>query len=817
MDTGIISEGKKGAAIEGRTFWTRCAVLGAVCALVIGVYAWSANSGRLESFGSGARDSYYNLQVQGFRAGQLNVKREAPPELVQTGHLVDSQTNAEYLDIHGLHDLSYYKGKLYLYFGVTPALVLFWPYTALTGHYLLHKDAALIFFSAGFLAGAGLLCAIWRRYFPETGFWVVVMGAIALGLASFIPAMIAEVDVYEAAISCGYALTMLTLVGIWRALHDERHQWRWLAAASLAYGLAVGARPSLLFGAIILLVPVAQGWREKRPLWPLLLAACGPIVLIGLGLMIYNTMRFDNPLEFGQRYQLPVSMHQQFSLRYLWYNVWVGFLEPAHWSRGLPFGHYISSLAPPKGYFTAENSFGVMTNIPFVWLALAAPLAWRRRPVEARLILRWFLAAAALLFGTCALILCLHDSMCLRYEVEFTHTLMLLAVIGILGLERALAGQPVWRRATRCGWGLMLAFSTAFNLLAIVHMQADAHTNLGYAFAQQGRIDEAIVQFHKALQIEPRHAPAHYNLGVSLAQTRRWDEAMAQYQEALQIKPDNAAAHCSLGIAFSQKGRADDALSQFQLALQADPNYAPAQFNLGNALLQAGKVDEAITRFQNVLQIHPGYAPAYYNLGEAFLEAGKVDEAIVYYQKAFATEADPNETLQIPPDYAKAHYNFGNALLQKGKTDEAITQYQSALQINPRYADAHLNIGGILMQKGKIDEAITQFQQELQIAPNSPQALNNLAWLLATCPNPALRNGRKAVELATQANTLTGGENPIVLHTLAAAFAEAGRFGDAVQSAQKAMALARAAGQQDLAGHLNDELKRYEAGLPLHQ
>jgi len=368
--------------------------------------------------------------------------------------------------------------------------------------------------------------------------------------------------------------------------------------------------------------------------------------------------------------------------------------------------------------------------------------------------------------------------------------------------------QTAYWRDSETLWTHTLACTTR-NLLG--------HLHLGSAFLEKKRPEDAITQFQSALQINPGYAEAHNNLGIAFSQTGRIDEAIAQYQKALQIKPDDAEAHCSLGIVFSKKGKVDDAITQFQLALQMDPDYAPGQFDLGNALLQAGKVDEAITRFQNVLQIRPGYAPAYFNLGEAFLEAGKLDEAIAYYQKAFATEADPNQSLQIPPDYAKAHYNFGNALLQKGKMDEAITQYQSALQINPGYADAHLNIGGILLQKGKADEAIAQFQQELQIAPNSPQALNNLAWLLTTCPNPALRNGRKAVELATQANALTGGENPIVLHTLAAAFAEAGRFGDAVQSAQKAMALARAAGQQDLAEHLNDELKRYEAGLPLPQ
>ena len=84
-----------------------------------------------------------------------------------------------------MHDLSYYKGKLYLYFGVTPAVALFWPYVALTGHYLLHKDATVIFFSAGFLAGAGLLWAIWRRYFKEIGVGVVAAGMLALGLGEF--------------------------------------------------------------------------------------------------------------------------------------------------------------------------------------------------------------------------------------------------------------------------------------------------------------------------------------------------------------------------------------------------------------------------------------------------------------------------------------------------------------------------------------------------------------------------------------------------------------------------------------------------------
>jgi Flp pilus assembly protein TadD len=113
-------------------------------------------------------------------------------------------------------------------------------------------------------------------------------------------------------------------------------------------------------------------------------------------------------------------------------------------------------------------------------------------------------------------------------------------------------------------------------------------------------------------------------------------------------------------------------------------------------------------------------------------------------------------------------------------------------------------------------EALTHFQRALQIAPADPKTQNNLALLLATGAEASLRNGEQAVQLARQANDLAGGKNPLFLRTLAAAFAEAGRFSDAKRSDQEAIEVAQAAGQPDLAARLKEELKRYEAGLPLH-
>src|SRR5207249_4643984 len=269
-----------------------------------------------------------------------------------------------------MHDLSYYNGRLYLYFGPTPALVLFWPSVALTGHHLLHKHAVWIFCTFGFLASVGLVYSLWRRYFPEVSVWVVAACALALGLATGALRLLARSDIYEVAISCGSLLTILALAAIWQALHKPRWTMHWLAAASFLYGLALGARPSLLFGAIILLLPLVQARHERRRIGVLLILATAPMLLIGSGLMFYNAMRFGSPFEFGLQFQLAV--HRQvhwkfFDPHYLWFNFRMYFLEPARWSTRFPFVNDINAPTPPAGYGEIESPYGILPNIPLTW------------------------------------------------------------------------------------------------------------------------------------------------------------------------------------------------------------------------------------------------------------------------------------------------------------------------------------------------------------------------------------------------------------------------------------------------------------------
>jgi tetratricopeptide (TPR) repeat protein len=759
----------------------------AVCVLVGGVYAYIAHSGLLVSTSLNAADTYYNLLVRGFRAGHLSLEKEVPPGLAQLADPYKRMASTPY----GVLDLSYYKGKFYLYFGVTPAVVLFWPYAALTGHYLSQKDAEVIFCLVGFLASVGLLCALWRRYFAEVSAAVVAAGALALGLATFTPVLLARCDVYEVSISCGYAMTMFTLAAIWKALHEpERRGW-WLAAASLAYGLAVGARPSFLFGAVILLVPVVQAWRERRKIWVPLLAATGPIILIGLGLMFYNALRFDNPFEFGWRYQLGGGRQitaQWFSPRYLWFNFRVCFLEPAHWSGQFPFVHDITVPPLPVGYGRVEHPFGVLTCVPLVWLALAVPLAWRGRSAGVCSPLCGFLAAVAMLFGIGSLTMSCFWAACTRYEVEFLSPLVLLAVIGVLSLESALtpasktgtACRPVWRHALRWGWSLLLGFSVAFSLLASVEYCAEANGNLGMALVRSGRIQEAIAHYKRALWLNPDYAEAHNNLGLALMSLGRVPEAMGHFEQALTLNPNYAEAHGNLGVALVRSGRIQEAIAHYERALTIKPDYAEAHNNLGLALMSLGRRQEAIRHFKQALTLNPSYAEAHDNLGNSLLQEGRTSAAIAEYEQA----------LRIDPDSAAAESNLGLALARLGKLRDAIAHYQQALRIDPNHAEAHYNLGNALQQTGNTPDAILQYQEALRIDPHDADSLAKLGAILMATGNQSISN----------------------LDALAVAYAAVGKFDAAVATTQKAIDLARSTGQAELEKELEARLELYRSG-----
>jgi spermidine synthase len=263
------------------------------------------------------------------------------------------------------------------------------------------------------------------------------------------------------------------------------------------------------------------------------------------------------------------------------------------------------------------------------------------------------------------------------------------------------------------------------------------------------------------------------------------DQAAGYFTEVLSIEPDDVEAHNNLANVLARQKKYEDAIRHHERAIELVPDNAKLHNNLGCTLLEQGRNIEALEHFYKALELEPRFADVHYNLGKLFASQRELDRAIDHF----------NMAVRINPGYAEAHNDLAVALIKKGSLDDAIRHYRAALRVNPDLAVAHGGLGDALIRQGKTEQAVEHLSKAVQLEPNQVTALNNLAWTLATDRDPRFRNGQKAVELAERACALTDNEHPLFLDTLAAAYAESGDFDKAEETARRALALARSAGQ----------------------
>ncbi|MCK5381906.1 MAG: tetratricopeptide repeat protein [Candidatus Latescibacteria bacterium] len=334
-----------------------------------------------------------------------------------------------------------------------------------------------------------------------------------------------------------------------------------------------------------------------------------------------------------------------------------------------------------------------------------------------------------------------------------------------------------------------------------------------WAASKAGSFEEAEHAGQRALELDPKSPMVHNTLGLlfsSLANQQRdrtarkqkLDQAIRHYQLALGIQPSYAQAHNNLGIALDEQGKSNEAVEHYRQALRIKPNYVQAHNNLGTALDDQGKSDEAIEHYEQALRIRPDYAKAHNNLGITLSEQGRLDEAIRHYEEA----------LRIRPDYANAHNNLGVALARQGHAKEAVVHLREALRIQPNATRAWDNLGILLMMGRKsFGASIRVLREASAYAPDHLSVTINLAYLLAACPEPNLRNGKEAVQLAERVCQATAYKNPQALDALAAAYAETGRFDEAVQKAEQALQIAGASGHDKLGKQIQARRNLYKA------
>jgi tetratricopeptide (TPR) repeat protein len=298
----------------------------------------------------------------------------------------------------------------------------------------------------------------------------------------------------------------------------------------------------------------------------------------------------------------------------------------------------------------------------------------------------------------------------------------------------------------------------------------------------------------------------HYLPGIGLSIMFIW--AAAECLPRLAAPLSSATAAAILGgcacATWLQVHYWTSSTALFGHAVEVTKDNAVMESNLGKALFHAGRLDEAIPHLENGAALAPGIRGTHFLLGQALLAKGRLAEALDQYEFF----------VNLKPDDPNAQYDFGNVLLEHGQTEESIGHFEKAIQLQPRTAEFHYKLANACSQVGRTTDAIREYNVALQIQPDHVQACNNLAWILASNPDASLRNGPTAVTLAERAEQLSRGENPVVLGTLAVAYANVGNFTRAIATAQRALDTSIVNSNSPFAAALRAQISLYQTGTP---
>jgi tetratricopeptide (TPR) repeat protein len=249
------------------------------------------------------------------------------------------------------------------------------------------------------------------------------------------------------------------------------------------------------------------------------------------------------------------------------------------------------------------------------------------------------------------------------------------------------------------------------------------HCNLGAAYRDLGRLDDAITSFQTALGCDNSFAGAHYNLAMALEAKGRTEEAADSYAQALHADPKFAVAYNNLGRLLSAQDRVEEAIEHFRQAVRIEPRSAEAHYNLANALCASGRLDEASASFRRALQITPNLPEVHNNLGTALKDLGNFEDAGDCFRQAVALKSD----------YAEAHNNLGTVFQFTDEPERAISCYERALAIDAEFAGAHTNLANVFADQGNLSAAIAGYERAIAIDGECAEAHFNraLAWIRA--------------------------------------------------------------------------------------
>jgi hypothetical protein len=464
MPAWAIARDAPASSHSGPRQLVRWAIVAAIAA-VIGVYYWWAVRASGDSlFWKADLNGYYNLLARGFVSGHLYLPIQPAPELLALSNPWDPSVDRTLK----LHDAVLYNGHYYLYFGATPAVLLFTPWRLLSGHDLPERFAIFLLAFGGFLFSCGALLRLFDLAKLTPGPLLLAILAIGLGVCQSVPYLLNRVAIYEIAIAGGYFCVSAAVFCLTRGL-DVRGRPDWLTAAGLMYGCAVGCRPHLVFAGVIALAGLIWFLAKSRGLTAAILsrecrAFAAAFLLVGLAIAVYNYERFGNPLEFGLRYQLsgPGQNRIELAFRNLLPGSYYMLLAPPYFSPVFPWirmvRHFIFSSPDrfpyPPEYFI-EPTVGALWMAPAILVAPFAPFFVRATREVSVILTIVSLSSLTVLLFLISTHLASH-----RYETDFAASAVFAAVVS---LSIAYCRASGWRRVAAIA---VLAIAIGYGAIA---------------------------------------------------------------------------------------------------------------------------------------------------------------------------------------------------------------------------------------------------------------------------------------------------------------------------------------------------------------
>lgn len=290
----------------------------------------------------------------------------------------------------------------------------------------------------------------------------------------------------------------------------------------------------------------------------------------------------------------------------------------------------------------------------------------------------------------------------------------------------------------------------------------------------------------------------------SSLQIRHWKNSTAIFNHAIDVTDNNYVAYCSLANVSREAGKMDEAIALNLKSLELRPDYGYAHVCLGRTYNKLGRLDKTIEHFNEALKTFPDHPDIHRDLGIAYGKQDQLGKAVKHLTRS----------VEIDPDFAGAHIGLGYALMRQRKFDQAIPHLQKAIELDPDSILAHFHLSEIFSKKNETAEELKHLRTIVRIDPDSVKALNLMAWMFATHHDAKIRNSSEAVRLAKKACELTSYERPDLVDTLAAAYAAAGDFNQAVTLEERVLQAECEEQYDDMIKEAQERLNLYRSGKP---